>query len=137
MKKDIIGQEYSMTFTVTTEMAATLDGVTIHPVCSTVTMVYFAEVVSRKVIEPFFEIGDQAIGGGISLQHLHMAAIGEHIEIRAIITDFNEKVLICAIEARVQGTDIMLCKGTQTQIVLLQTKVDDLIQKAYARVISQ
>lgn len=136
MKKDIIGQEYSLTFTVTSEMSAILDGVTIHPVCSTVTMVYYAEVVSRKVIEPYFETGDQAIGGGISLQHLHIAAIGEEVEIRAIITDFNEKVLICSIEARIQGTEIMLCKGTQTQIVLPQIKVDALIEKAYARLSS-
>ena len=71
MKKDILGKEYSMTFTVTSEMTATLDGIPIHPVCSTVTMVYYAEVVSRKVIEPYFEVGDQAIGGGISLQHTY------------------------------------------------------------------
>ena len=137
MKKNIIGQEYSLIFTVTQEMGATLDGVSIHPICSTVTMVYFAEVVARKVIEPLFEIGDQAIGGGISLQHLQMAAIGEQVEIRAIITDFDEKVLICSIEARIHETDIILCKGTQTQIILPQIKVDSLIQKAYARLSSK
>lgn len=137
MKKDILGKEYAMTFTVTPEMSAILDGIQIHSVCSTVTMVYYAEVVARKVIEPLFESGDQAIGGGISLEHLNMASIGEIVEIRAIITDFDGKVLICSIEARIQDTDIQLIKGTQTQIVLPQKRVDQLILKAHERLSSQ
>ena len=133
MKKDIIGQEYSLVFTVTPDMAAILDSITIHPVCSTVTMVYYAEVAARKVIELFFEQDDQAIGGGISLHHIAMAAIGEVVEMKARILSFDGKVLICSFEARVQGTDIILCNGNQTQIVLKQRIVDDLIEQAYHR----
>ncbi|MFM8455647.1 MAG: thioesterase family protein [Ignavibacteria bacterium] len=134
MKKDIIGLEYTLVFTVTPEMAAILDSITIHPVCSTVTMVYFAEVAARKVIEPLFEHSDQAIGGGITLYHRQMAAIGESVAMKARIHSFDGKVLLCEFEATVHTTDIILCNGTQTQILLDQSTVDDLIHKAYQRI---
>jgi len=133
MKKDIIGKEYSLSFTVQSEMTATLDGTEIHPVCSTVTMVYYAELAARKVIEPFFETGDQAIGGGINLKHTGMAALGENIEVNARIISFDGRILVCEIESTVNNGEIILCKGTQTQVVLQQEIITGLIEKAYAR----
>ena len=133
MKKDIIGKEYSLTFTVQSEMTATLDGTEIHPVCSTVTMVYYAELAARKVIESFFETGDQAIGGGINLKHTGMAALGENIEVNARIISFDGRILVCEIESTVNNGEIILCKGTQTQVVLQQEIITGLIEKAYAR----
>jgi predicted thioesterase len=133
MKKDIIGKEYSLTFTVQSEMTATLDGTEIHPVCSTVTMVYYAELAARKVIEPFFETGDQAIGGGINLKHTGMAALGEVIEVNVRIVSFDGRILVSEIESTVNNGEIILCKGTQTQVVLQQEIINGLIEKAYAR----
>jgi|Laugresu1bdmlbsd_1035121.scaffolds.fasta_scaffold01522_4 fluoroacetyl-CoA thioesterase len=133
MKKDIIGKEYSLTFTVQSDMTATLDGTEIHSVCSTVTMVYYAELAARKVIEPFFETGDQAIGGGINLKHTGMAALGENIEVNARIISFDGRILVCEIESTVNNGEIILCKGTQTQVVLQQEIITGLIEKAYAR----
>ncbi len=133
MKKDIIGQEYSLAFTVQSDMTATLDGTEIHPVCSTVTMVYYAELAARKVIEPFFDTGDQAIGGGINLKHTGMAALGEEIEINARIVSFDGRILICEIESTVNNGEFILCKGTQTQLILQQEIINGLIKKAYAR----
>ena len=133
MKKDIIGKEYSLTFTVQSDMTATLDGTEIHSVCSTVTMVYYAELAARKAIEPFFETGDQAIGGGINLKHTGMAALGENIEVNARIISFDGRILVCEIESTVNNGEIILCKGTQTQVVLQQEIITGLIEKAYAR----
>ena len=133
MKKDIIGKEYSLTFIVQSDMTATLDGTEIHPVCSTVTMVYYAELAARRVIEPFFETGDQAIGGGINLRHTGMAALGEEIEVHARIVSFDGRVLICEIESTVKDSNIILCMGIQTQVVLLQENINGLIKKAYSR----
>ena len=133
MKKDIIGQEYSLAFTVQSDMTATLDGTEIHPVCSTVTMVYYAELAARKVIEPFFDTGDQAIGGGINLKHTGMAALGEEIEINARIVSFDGRILVCEIESTVNNGEFILCKGTQTQVILQQEIINGLIKKAYAR----
>lgn len=96
-------------------------------------MVYYAELAARKVIEPFFEIGDQAIGGGINLKHTAMAALGEEIEVNARIVSFEGCVLICEIESTVNDGEIILCKGTQTQIVLQQGNINELIEKAYLR----
>jgi predicted thioesterase len=136
MKKDIIGQEYTLTFTVESHMTATLDGIEIHPVCSTVSMVYYAELAARRVIEPFFEEEDQAIGGGINLQHIGMAALGETIDITARVIAFDGRILLCEIESKLHGKDILLSKGTQTQLVLKQSIIDELIKKAYSRKLS-
>ena len=132
MQKDIIGRYYIEEFTVDASMTAILGNVEIHPVCSTVTMVYYAELASRRVIEPLFDDGENAIGGGISLEHIGMAAIGDIIEIKACISSFDGKILICNITARVKGSKKLLCKGTQTQVVLSQNIISDLINKAYS-----
>ena len=112
MKKDIIGKEYSLSFTVQSDMTATLDGTEIHPVCSTVTMVYYAEVAARRVIEPFFETGDQAIGGGINLKHTGMAARGEKVEVNARIISFDGRILVCEIESTVNNGEIKFLTGS-------------------------
>jgi predicted thioesterase len=70
-------------------MTAILDNKQIHPVYSTFWLVYHAELASRKAIEPYFETDDQAIGAGISVQHISMASIGETVEITAIVKEYN------------------------------------------------
>lgn len=133
MKKDILNHHFTVRFIVDSTMTAILDNNQIHPVCSTVTMVYYAELAARKAIEPFFEGDDQAIGGGISITHNGMAIVGETVSMTATIQSFDGKVLICDIMARIEKTDEIVCRGTQTQIVLAQTKIDALIEKAKVR----
>jgi len=97
--------------------------------------VYYAELAARKVIEPLFDTGDQAIGGGINLKHTGMAALGEVVEVNARIVSFDGRVLICEIESTVNHGAIILCKGTQTQLVLQQEIINELIDKAYTRLL--
>lgn len=137
MKMDIIGKTYTLDFIVDPTMTARLDSIEIHKVCSTVTMTYFAELASRKAIEPYFESSENAVGGGINLKHKGMAAIGEHVSMTATITAFDGKILICDIEARIFGSEIVLCKGSQTQIVLNNEIIEQLIETVYLRNVSQ
>jgi fluoroacetyl-CoA thioesterase len=132
MQKDIIGRYYIEEFTVDASMTAVLGNVEIHPVCSTVTMVYYAELASRRVIEPLFTEGENAIGAGISIEHVGMAAIGDSIEMKACIHSFDGKVLVCDITARLKGSKKLLCKGTQAQVILSQNIISELIDKAYS-----
>ncbi|NBO70719.1 MAG: hypothetical protein EBU66_06675 [Bacteroidetes bacterium] len=134
MKTDLIGKAFSTQFIVDPTMAAILDDKQIHPVCSTVTMVYYAELASRKVIEPYFEEHENAIGGGIALQHIDMAAIGEIIEMKAEIVSFDGKTLLCEFEGRLKKDHTILCKGNMTQYVLKQEIITELIEKSYKRI---
>lgn len=136
MDMNIIGKEHSLCFIVDEGMLAHLDGTQIHPVCSTVTMTYYAELVARKLIEPLFEGTDQAIGGGIMLNHIAMAGIGERIVMHASITFFDGKKLISDFQATIEGTNIVLCTGNQTQYVLDKHVIDTLIDKLRLRNIS-
>jgi predicted thioesterase len=62
-----------------------------------------------------------------------MAALGEVIEVNARIVSFDGRVLICEIESTINNGEIILCKGTQTQVVLHQDIITGLIEKTYAR----
>jgi len=62
-----------------------------------------------------------------------MAALGEKIEVNARIISFDGRILVCEIESTVNNGEIILCKGTQTQVVLQQEIITGLIEKAYAR----
>jgi predicted thioesterase len=62
-----------------------------------------------------------------------MAALGEVIEVNARIVFFDGRVLICEIESTINNGEIILCKGTQTQLVLQQEIINELIEKTYAR----
>jgi predicted thioesterase len=71
------------------------------------------------------------------LQHKGMAAIGENVSMTATIKSFDGKILICDIEAIISGSDFILCKGTQTQIILNKEIIEQLISNAYKRTKSQ
>ncbi len=115
-------------------MVAILDGKLIHPVYSTYWLAYHSEVAARRAIEPFFESGENAVGGELYLKHLAMAAIGEQVTIVATVTEVRLPVIKCRIEAFARSRKI--AEGFQTQIVLPQERIDQLIAAAQRSVAS-
>jgi fluoroacetyl-CoA thioesterase len=114
------------------EHTAVLDGRQIHPVFSTFWLAYFAEVAARRAIEPYFESGENAIGGELSLRHTAMAAVGERVTVRAEVARVSGRKIICEITAT--ASDVIIAAGSQTQIVLQQPAINALIREAYSRV---
>lgn len=133
MKESIVGSEFTLEIAVTSDMSAKLDGIEIHPVYSTFWLVYHAEVAARKAIEPYLLEHEQAAGIGICLDHLAMAAIGETVSITAKVVQFDQKRILCAIDAVVKDTNIVISKGTQSQILTTQAKINSAIETAYNR----
>lgn len=115
--------------TVTPDMAASLDGRLIHPLYSTFWLAYHAEVAARRAIEPFFEEGENAVGAGITLEHLAMCPIGAHVSITARVVDVDGARILCSISARTSQYEI--ARGTQTQIVLADADIRARIERAY------
>lgn len=115
--------------TVTPDMCATLDGVAIHPVYSTFWLAYHAEVAARRAIEGYFDEGENAVGGEVCIRHEGMCAIGDHVRVEARVTNVREKMITCSIEAF--SSTRRIASGHQVQIVLPQTRIDELVNRAY------
>ena len=133
MRPNILNAQFTLSICITEEMTAILDNKQIHPVYTTFWLVYHAELASRKAIEPYFETDDQAIGAGISVQHISMASIGETVEITAIIKEYNGSKILSEFIAVIPKHNIIIAKGEQTQILMKQADIDKRISLAYSR----
>jgi predicted thioesterase len=133
MRPNIINAQFTLSICITEEMTAILDNKQIHPVYSTFWLVYHAELASRKAIEPYFETDDQAIGAGISVQHISMASIGETVEITAIVKEYNGSKILSEFIAAIPKHNIIIAKGEQTQILMKQSDINKRITLAYSR----
>lgn len=131
MRVEVCSSSATIYVTVTPDMAASLDGHRIHPLYSTFWLAYHAEVAARKAIEPYFEEGENAIGTGLSLEHLAMCPIGARVQITATVIEYDGKCVICAVEARTDTT--LIARGTQTQLVLPDAIIRQKILETYAR----
>ncbi len=128
MKPEVAHSRATVTVRVTEEMTAVLDGRLIHPVYSTYWLAYHSEVAARRAIESFFDPGENAVGGELYLKHLAMAAVGDQVTITATVTEVRLPVIKCRIEAVSRSRKI--AEGFQTQIVLPQDRIDQLLREA-------
>ncbi|GAB1429771.1 hypothetical protein MASR2M18_06030 [Ignavibacteria bacterium] len=128
MKKEVVNSIGVFEEIVRQEHTAVLDGCTIHPVYSTFWLAYHTEAASRRAIEPYFDEGENAVGAAISLRHIAMAGIGENIKIQAKVKKISGAKIICKIT--VTASERVIALGTQTQIVMPQSRIDVLIREA-------
>lgn len=134
MKTEVQQAHAELFITVTNDMTARLNGVEIHPVYSTFWLAYHAECVARKTIEPYFEPGENAVGGALTLHHRSMAAVGAVVRLISVVQSVSDNQIVCAIHAFVQTLNGEHCiaEGSQTQVVLPQHTINALIQRAYS-----
>lgn len=93
------GYQEKMSVTVTGEMVASFDGKMIHPVLSTVSMVYYMEWVGRKVIELFLEEGEEGIGASINVRHRSPAPVGKTVTFVATVKEWTPQKVVCDVIA--------------------------------------
>ncbi len=118
-----------LSITVTEEMTAHLEGRLIHRVLSTYWLCYYAEVVARRAIEPYFEPYENAIGGLVEIRHHAMAPVGATVRIIAKVTEMKGKKIVCEIEAK--HGDRLIASGMQIQIVLPDMEIKKMVEDAY------
>lgn len=118
-----------MSITVTDNMTAHLEGRLIHRVLSTYWLCYYAEVVARRAIEPYFEPSENAIGGLVEIRHHAMAPVGASVCIIAKVNEMKGKKIVCEIEAK--HGDRLIASGTQIQIVLPDMEIKKMVEDAY------
>jgi len=111
------GTEGQVIVTVTDDMVARFEELgLVHPVYSTWSMVRHMELASRKVILPYLEPGEEAVGYSVSVTHLAPTATGSTVTARAWLLRIEGNKIVCATSAHNGVTTIG--EGTTVQMVV-------------------
>jgi fluoroacetyl-CoA thioesterase len=117
------GQSATINVIVTPEMFASFEGKLIHPVYSTVSMVYHMEWVSRQIILPFLEDYEEGMGGAVTVKHIAPCTEGAEVLITATVTDVNANTIITNVKAESRGR--LVGVGEVKQVILPKTKITE------------
>lgn len=131
------GATAEFTVTVTPEMVPVFDGEVIHPVLSTVSMIYYMEKAGRYVLAPHLEEHEEGSGFAIDIKHVGPAVIGQEVTFRAVCVEVTQKRVVCEVTADTARNRVGV--GTFTQAIFnkgemqrrfqqLQTEFDE-VQK--------
>jgi len=71
----------------------------VHPVYATWAMVRHMELASRKVILPFLEPDEEAVGHTVTVTHFAPTPLGMRVTVRAVLLHVNGNRIICGVEA--------------------------------------
>jgi len=111
------GAEASVTVAVTPEMLATFEELgAVHPLYATWSMVRHMELACRKIILPYLEPEEDAVGHSISVTHLGASRVGDVVTARARLLEIRGNRIVCAVEAHNEHGKIG--EGTQVQVLL-------------------
>lgn len=128
------GAEATVTVTVTPEMLATFEELgPVHPLYSTWSMVRHMELACRKMILPYLQPDEDAVGHSISVTHLAPTAAGEQVTVRARLLEMDGRRIACAVEAHNKREKIG--EGTQVQMLVRKDRLRSRIQKLYGRTV--
>ncbi|NQD65242.1 thioesterase [Bacillus haikouensis] len=108
---------------VTPVMHAQFEGDVVHPVYSTVSMVYHMEWASRKIILPYLEDGEEGMGAKVTVEHLAPAGTGSKLEIKAAVIKYERNIILTEVVVRDFKNDRMIGRGEVKQVVLPKEKI--------------
>ncbi|WP_027964009.1 thioesterase family protein [Halalkalibacillus halophilus] len=111
-----VGRQESIQIQVTEDMFARFEDVVVHPVYSTVAMVYHMEWVSRKIILPFLEDDEEGMGAAVQVKHIDAAPYQTTITLTATLIEHRDNLVLTTIEAR--HNDQLIGKGEVKQVIL-------------------
>lgn len=109
----LVGNKAEFIFQVSEGMCPAFDGVVVHRVCSTWTLVQFMEVAGRKVLVPHLDPHEEGVGSHVSCDHLGPAPVGSEVRVVATATQVGDRELICRTEAFCETRKIASGKTVQ------------------------
>ena len=89
------GDSRSVSFSVTEAMCPAFDGVIVHRVCATWTIVQYMEVAGRKLLCDFLEAGEEGVGTSVRCEHEAPAPVGSLVTVTATAVRVTDRELIC------------------------------------------
>lgn len=119
------GHSASINIIVTPEMFARFEGQLVHPVYSTVTMVYHMEWVSRQIILPYLEDHEEGMGGAVTVKHIAPCIEGAEVTVTATVTDIQANIVITNVRAESRGR--LIGVGEVKQVILPKTRISELL----------
>ncbi|GEL77014.1 thioesterase family protein [Tenuibacillus multivorans] len=111
-----VGRTETIQVEVTDDMFASFEGHVVHPVYSTVAMVYHMEWVSRKIILPFLEEHEEGMGAAVEIKHIDAAPRHSNVILTATLTEYRDQQVITTVEARNEYG--LIGKGKVKQVIL-------------------
>ncbi|MGG3915161.1 thioesterase family protein [Rossellomorea vietnamensis] len=125
-----VGHTAIITTEVTPGMYAQFEGNVVHPVYSTVSMVYHMEWASRKVILPYLEDHEEGMGAKVNVEHMAPAKTGSLLEIRANVIEYEGNVIVTTVTVRERENNRLIGKGEVKQVVLPKEKINERIKES-------
>ena len=121
----IAGRTASIDVIVTPEMFARFEGKVVHPVYSTVSMVYHMEWVSRQIIVPFLDDHEEGMGGAVTVKHIAPCTEGAEVTVTATVTGLQANTIFTNVRAESKGR--LIGVGEVKQVVLPKEKINELL----------
>ncbi len=119
------GHTASIEVIVTPDMFARFEGKLVHPVYSTVSMVYHMEWASRQIILPFLEDDEEGMGGAVTVKHIAPCIEGAEVVITATVTDLQDNTILTNVRAETKGR--LVGVGEVKQVVLPKARITELL----------
>lgn len=123
-----VGREETIEIEVTEDMLAAFNGEIVHPVYSTVSMVYHMEWVSRKIILPFLEDHEEGMGAAVQVNHIGPSPLGSKVTIRATLVEHTKNIVRTSVVASNQLG--IIGKGEVKQVILPKEEIAKNLEKA-------
>lgn len=121
------GAIQEITVKVEESMRPSFDGVVIHNVMSTVSMIYQMERAGRQMLVPYLEPHEEGAGYALDVRHTGIAVVGQEVTITAICKEASDRRLVCDVVARTE--DNVVGEGTFTQAIFPKEKLAGKIAK--------
>lgn len=121
------GKFAEWTVHVTPAMCPHFDGVLVHPIYATWTLVHHMELTGRKLLAPYLEDHEEAVGAHISVDHRSPAFIGSDLVIRAEAETVGRHKLTCKMSARCGSRT--LASGLFVQIIMSKKRLQSIIDR--------
>ena len=116
------GRTGELEITVTPAMVAQFDELgLVHPVYATWTLVKHMEEASRKMLLPFLEEDEEAVGHAVNVVHLAPTPVGMRVRVRAVLERVDGRRIHCRLEASNERERIG--EGTTIQIVVSRARL--------------
>lgn len=116
-----IGQKRMIKAQVTPDMYARFEGNIIHPVYSTVAMVYHMEWAARQIILPYLEAHEEGVGVSVVVEHIAPTIAGMEVTATATLTEFDGSKVVCDVEV-VNDAGMVAGKGAVVQHIVQKEK---------------
>jgi predicted thioesterase len=108
---------------VTPDMVATLGGRAVHPVLATAKMIEWMEWAGRRLILPFLEPGEDAVGYAIDVVHLRPTRVGQPFWAIATFSAREGNRLLAEVEAfNAAG---LIGRGRFTQVLVARQDLEN------------